>query len=556
MESNTNQTTIYNAAIYTRLSKEDNDKEESDSIANQKTLIREFLKTKPDIRICAEMVDDGYSGVDFNRPAMNQMLADIKAGLINCVIVKDLSRFGRNHIEVGRYIEQIFPFLGVRFISINDNYDSAAGRTSADNIMLPFKNLMNDAYLGDISLKTRSQLEIKRKKGDFIGSFPVYGYLKSEQDRHKLVIDEYADQVVKDIFKWKLDGMSNQGIADKLNGLGVLSPMEYKKSLNMAYTTTFKVRHSSKWFSQTVSRILKNEVYTGVLEQGKDSSPNHKLKKRMKKAKTDWTRVENTHEAIISKDDFATVNKLLISDTRIPSEQDGVYLFSGILRCGDCGESMVRKLIRRDGKDYVYYICSTYKKDKTKCHNHRISHGDLETGILEALRKHIEEVVNVDEMLRYIETLPLQRVEAQKIDKRLIKLQEEIDKCNSLKLSLYENYTDGLISSADYKDMRRVYSQKAEEEERAAKKLQKEIENLLQNSCYHSYWIERFKEYRNFEELTRKALVTMIDHINVIASKRIDVNYKYQIEFGRAVAFIEAVGQLASVSHSAERKAV
>ncbi|XCH80349.1 MAG: recombinase family protein [Candidatus Dehalobacter alkaniphilus] len=555
MESNANQTS-YNAALYARLSKEDNDKEESDSIANQKTLIKEFLKSKPDIHICTEMVDDGYSGVDFNRPAMNQLLADIKAGLINCVIVKDLSRFGRNHIEVGRYIEQIFPFLGVRFISINDNYDSATGRTSADNIMLPFKNLMNDAYLGDISLKTKSQLEIKRKKGDFIGSFPVYGYLKSKQDRHKLVIDEYASQVVRDIFKWKLDGMSNQGIADKLNSMGILSPLEYKKSLNMKYTTTFKTKNTSKWFSLTIARIIKNEVYTGVLEQGKAAAPNHKLKKRIKKAKADWTRVENTHEPIVCKEDFGIVNKLLLSDTRIPPEQDGVYLLSGILHCGDCSENMVRKLIRRNGKDYVYYICSTYKKDKSKCHNHRISHEQLETGILEALQKYIGEVVNIDEMLRYIETLPLQRIEAQKIDKRLVKLQKEIDKCNRVKLSLYENYMDGIISRTEYMDMKHVYSQKAQEAERAAKKLQGEIETLMQNSRYHSYWIERFKEYRNIEELTRKALVTMIDHIIVIDAKRIDVHYKYQIEFDRAVAFIEATGQLAIADHATGKKVV
>ena len=555
MELNTNQI-LYNAATYSRLSKEDGDKEVSESIANQKSLIKEFLKSKPEIRICFEMVDDGYSGVDFNRPAMNQMLADIKAGLINCIVVKDLSRFGRNHTEAGRYIEQIFPFLGVRFISVNDNYDSAAGRTSADNIVIPFKNLMNDAYLGDISVKTRSQLEIKRKRGDFIGSFCVYGYLKSEQDRHKLVIDEFAAQTVGDIFKWKLDGKSNQGIADKLNNMGILSPMGYKKSLNMAFATSFKVHHTTVWTSQAVGRILKNEIYTGVLEQGKVATPNHKLKKRVTKSKDYWIRVENTHEPIISKEDFATVNKLLLTDTRIPPKQDGVYLFSGLLRCADCGENMIRKLIRREGKEYVYYICSTYKKEKEKCQNHRISHEQLETGILEAIRKHIDEVICIEEMLKYIETLPLQQFEAQKIDKRLIKLQDEIERCNGLKLSLYEDYSDGMIGRSDYIEMKKIYSQKTEEAEKASKILQREFEDLMQNSSSHNYWIERFEEYQNLAELTRKALVSLIDHIIVIDSKHIDIRHKYKIEFDIAVSFIEAVGQFKAINNIDGRKVV
>ena len=167
---------IYHAAVYVRLSKEDGDKEESDSIVNQKELIRAFLEDKPDIEVCGEWADDGYSGADFERPNFQGMIREIEAGRIDCVVVKDLSRFGRNFVEAGRYIDQIFPALGVRFIAVNDGFDSAKGRTSSDRILIPFKNLINDAYCRDISVKVRSQLETKRKKGDFIGSFAVYGY--------------------------------------------------------------------------------------------------------------------------------------------------------------------------------------------------------------------------------------------------------------------------------------------------------------------------------------------------------------------------------------------
>lgn len=167
---------VYHAAVYVRLSKEDGDKEESDSIVNQKELIRAFLADKPEIHISGEFVDDGYSGADFNRPSFKRMVSQIEAGQIDCVVVKDLSRFGRNFVEAGRYIDQIFPAMGIRFIAVNDHYDSINGRTSSDRILIPFKNLINDAFCRDISIKVRSQLEIKRKKGDFIGSFAVYGY--------------------------------------------------------------------------------------------------------------------------------------------------------------------------------------------------------------------------------------------------------------------------------------------------------------------------------------------------------------------------------------------
>ena len=234
METNLN-TKIYNADLYLRLSKEDGDKEESDSITNQKELIFDYLKSMEDIKIHEVRVDDGYSGVNFNRPAFQQMLEDIKAGKVDCVITKDLSRFGRNHIEVGKYLEKIFPYLGVRFIAINDNYDSARSDTQTDNIIIPFKNLINDAYCRDISIKIRSNLEVKRKKGDFVGAFAPYGYRKSEADKNRLEIDEEAAENVRRIFRMYLQGSSAYKIAEVLNGEDVLTPMDYKKERGSAF---------------------------------------------------------------------------------------------------------------------------------------------------------------------------------------------------------------------------------------------------------------------------------------------------------------------------------
>lgn len=211
---------IYNACIYARLSRDDGDKLESDSITNQRSLIRDFLSKYPEIHVVSEKIDDGYSGVNFDRPAFQEMMDEIRFGKVNCVVVKDLSRFGRNYIEAGNYIEKVFHFMGVRFIAINDSYDSV-DKNQSDSLIIPFKNLINDAYCKDISVKIRSQLEIKRKKGQFIGAFAVYGYLKDEEDHNKLIVDTYAAEVVRAIFKWKLEGMSQGRIADKLNMQGV-----------------------------------------------------------------------------------------------------------------------------------------------------------------------------------------------------------------------------------------------------------------------------------------------------------------------------------------------
>jgi len=289
---------IYKAAIYVRLSKEDGDvsdvsKAESNSISNQKELIREFLKNKEDIVVVSERVDDGYSGVNFERPAFQLMLEDIKQGKVDCVVVKDLSRFGRNYIESGRYIEKIFPMLGVRFIAINDNYDSLIGKSQTDEIVIPFKNLINDAYCRDISIKIKSHLDVKRRKGEFIGSFTVYGYKKDERNHNLIIVDEYAARIVSNIFSWKIAGMSQQGIADRLNDMGVLSPAEYKKSCGSNYRAKFQTKSKASWSAVAVTRILTNENYTGTLIQGKYTTPNYKVKKTVVKNEEDWVRIEN-----------------------------------------------------------------------------------------------------------------------------------------------------------------------------------------------------------------------------------------------------------------------
>ena len=237
---NSKETKIWNATLYLRLSRDDGDKEESNSIIGQRELLRNFIRTRPELREYAVRIDDGFTGSNFERPSFKKMLEDVKAGRTNCIIVKDLSRFGRNYLDAGEYIEKIFPFLGVRFIAVNDNYDSFGGKNASDELIIPFKNLINEAYCRDISVKVRTQLEVKRKSGQYIGAFAVYGYLKDEADKNHLIVDEYAADIVRDIFSWKLEGMSPQDIA---------SPSEPQRGA-LAYGVQEISRHEVRHFLQ------------------------------------------------------------------------------------------------------------------------------------------------------------------------------------------------------------------------------------------------------------------------------------------------------------------
>lgn len=522
---------IYHAAIYVRLSKEDGDvanaaKAESNSISNQKNLIRDFLKDKEDIVVVSERVDDGYSGSNFERPAFKLMLEDIKKGIVDCVVVKDLSRFGREYIDSGRYIERLFPALGVRFIAINDNYDSLDGKDQADEIIIPFKNLINDAYCRDISVKIRSHLEVKRRNGEFIGAFAPYGYQKAENDRNTLVIDPVAAGVVKDIFRMKLHGLSQDAIASKLNEAGILSPMEYKSETGSNYRTSFKTSEKAVWSSVTVRRILENELYIGNLVQGKQTTPNHKVKKTVLKPEGDWVRREKNHEPVVSDRDFSIVQRLLGLDTRISPKQTEVYPLSGLIVCGDCGAAMVRKSSCSGGKKYLYYVCSRNKETK-ECSNHRIAVDKLEDAVLQLLKVQIANVLNLKQIMDKISTIPFQELDIKELEKRIEQKEKEIERCKELRNMLYEDMKDGIVSKEDYVELHEAYSQKRDMAEDAVRKMKQEIKDILESNTDKYQWLDYFAEHQNIDSLTRNVAVELIDRVRVIDKNNIEVVFSF-----------------------------
>lgn len=537
----TNLQQIYIADAYYRLSRDDGDKIESDSIVNQKALVKEFLKVNPDIQIHEEKVDDGYTGVNFKRPAFISMMEDIKAGKVNCVIVKDLSRFGRNYIESGRYIEKIFPYLGVRFISITDNIDSISSLDSTNELMIPFKNLMNDAYCRDISIKVRSHLDIKRKNGQFIGSFAPYGYIKSPENKNQLIVDEQTANVVRRIFDWKLEGMSGGRIADKLNELGVPTPYQYKQMNGEKFYCGYQKHTEMRWSAATVNHILRNEVYTGALIQGKTYSPNYKVRKRMKKKESEWIRCENNHEPIITKEEFQLIREMFLIDTRVSPEEEALYLFSGLVKCGWCGGNMTRKTVTVNGKKYVYLVCAENKK-KNNCKNNKaISIKKFEEVIRKVINLHIEKVFDMNNMLNAVKTTPFNRYVLGKMNEIILEKEKDIEKKNNYIKTAYGDYVDGILSKREYDELKEFFQESIQNLHKAIQAIQQEKKQQEKNQGERTGWIKEFLEYRGFQKLSRKLLLKLVEEIRIYDKDRIEVVFKFQSEYEEICKYLEEV---------------
>lgn len=371
----------FNVAGYIRLSKEDRIKDESNSVTNQKLIITSYIKKNEDLELFDFYIDDGYSGTTFDRPEYKRMIKDIVEGKVNTIIVKDLSRFGRNHIESDNYIENILPRYNVRFISIIDDVDSFKNPKSVSSIEIPLKNLMNDQYARDISEKVRSTLKIKQLNGEFIGVTAPYGYLKNPKDKHKFIIDKEASYIVKKIFNMILLGKSRKEIAEHLNNKNVLTPSLYKLSKENINNEDLIL--SKKWNAEIVNRILRNETYTGTLIQNIKTKPNYRTDKLIDVNKDEWIITENHHEPIISKNRFDEVQQILNRKTKV-NKNDDIDLFSGYLKCSHCGSGLVIK----KRKNQIYYYCSSYIKDKS-CLKYSVNKKKLEQKVKDEIIKKI-----------------------------------------------------------------------------------------------------------------------------------------------------------------------
>ena len=516
----------YKAALYIRLSREDGDKPESDSVVNQKRILKNFIASQPDIEFSDCYVDDGYSGATFDRPAFLRMIADVYAGKVNCVIVKDSSRFGRNASESGRYIGEIFPKLRVRYIAVNDLIDSGKSQSVAiDFLNNSMRGMINEYYVAANSESIRSTLNMERRKGEFIGSFAKYGYKKDPTDHHKLVIDEPAAEVVRMIYSLYLSGVGIRGIVRRLNEKGIPNPSTYKRMQGLNFKAR-TVGNSSLWCDKTVRRILHDEMYVGTMVQGKNQKINYKSKAIRSCVPDEWIRVEGTHDPIIDKADFDRVQKMLQTGVKGAAQSGSIDLFAGLLKCADCGHALIKKTNHNPDKTYVYYRCSSHCKCKTACTAHTIRYERLYYCVLYCLQQMVDAAVNADEVLRQMKENQV-KISDEGLKKQLEKQEEELEKVLRRMADLYPDLKDGIINADQYRIMKEKYEQAQRDLTQSIQKLKASLGQADDDNVATNDFIEHFKKHGNIKSLTRPILTELIERIVVHKDGTLDIAFNF-----------------------------
>lgn len=528
---------ILRVVAYLRLSAEDGDKVESNSISNQRTLIHGYLKNHEEFSIVKEFIDDGYSGANFERPGFQDMMKMLEKGEADCVVVKDLARLGRDFSGVLRYVERIFPKMGIRFIAINDGYDNAEPQDQTLTVRM--KSLVNDIYPADTSRAVRANLLAKMKNGECVSPFTVYGYIRKLENKNQLIPDSYAGEIVKDIFRWALEGYNRANIAEKLENLGILTPLEYKKSIGSKFHTGFQTKAKCVWSSVMVKRILTNIVYTGTLAQGKRTTPNHKVKTVIYKPQEEWIYVENAHEPLIDKHTFEVVQHLLSKDMR-QSPKKRIFPLSGLVQCAECKENMI---ITSPDKEHFYYKCVTHQAG-TGCGSHRINAERLKETIEKAVLYQISLLLEIQEVMRYIGQLSLSEEAVLKADRRLEKLDAEYKRIMQIKAKLYLSYTDGILTKEEYLEYKSEYDRQSQQIQDATIRQKEESQKQFSKIKEKQQWIEEFLKYQNCRQIDRKMLVMLIKDIYIHTKKEIEIVFWFQDEYEAAVSLIEAVDKL------------
>lgn len=496
------------AAIYLRLSSADGPEAESDSIQNQRSFLREWAQ-QHDIAIVREFVDDGHTGTDFERPGFQELSQCLMDGSVRCVIVKDLSRLGRNYSETGRYLDQIFPRLGIRFIAVNDQYDSASNTDSVQQ-MAVFKNVFNDLYAADASAKVRTSLGILKRQGKFLGRQAPYGYRIDPEDRYHLLPDEETAPTVRRIFALFLGGASRTRIAKILNREGISSPAAQKQM------TDKRRRFTGLWNAETIRRILSHPVYQGDMAQQFTRTINYKVHNRRRVDPEDWIVVENTHTPLVSREDFALAQQMQKVCTY--ETTDHPHLLTGIAYCADCGSPLYAKKRGR----YWYLNCYGYYRDPTAhcCTAHSIREDVVVQVVIDALRTLTQNQLNCKEMARkYVQKQKGQ----QNFKNHCRELEQQLEAARKTRLGAYKDKAAGILREEEFAYISRKLR---EEEERC----QKEINQLarLEGSWGQTDVIEkRIQAFLKFEHLEKGQLQQLVRRVEIDADKHINIAFRF-----------------------------
>lgn len=509
-------TTGINTALYIRLSVEDGHGR-GNSIENQQLILNDYVCGKPEFNVCGTYIDNGLTGTNFNRPNFQRMLADIESGKISCVIVKDLSRLGRNAIDTGYYIEQYFVQHKIRFIAVNDSYDTADTNSTRGGIILPLKNMVNEAYALDIGKKIRSAAHQAMLDGEFIGARAPFGYKKSPDNCHKLIVDEETAPIVRQIFEWAASGIGVNTITVRLNEMGAVTSSVYKSQTSEIEK---RYRQNRNWTTFTVAHILNNPVYTGDMVQGKSKTIEHN---QQDAPPEDYIIVRNTHEAIVSRKLFETANKIRSAvREEYKSKPINAYsenIFKGLVFCPHCGKPLHRQRgnIRKDGTGiYRFHCISPSRVSKAACIGVNINEqevidfvsGALKTE-LSTLKKSVPQADKSDILKR------------QKSDK-----QRELNRVQSLIRGLYENLVSGVISSEDYAEFKSDYTSKAEELKSEIDTINAEIKQLEKQQKQLAEAKDCAKLFRESKTLSAELLNSLVERIEISHDREINIIFR------------------------------
>ena len=540
---------IYQTAGYIRLSIEDSGKTDGYSLENQEKLVRDYIADQQDMRLYRLYIDNGATGTVFERPAFDEMMQDMKEGKINCIVVKDLSRLGRNYLEAGNYLEQIFPFFRVRFISITDGYDSNSPDVTDESLIIPLKNIINEGYAKDISLKITTSFESRKKQGQFMGRYPVYGYLKDPANKNHLIVNPETCGIVKRIFQMRDSGMALGAIASQLNAEGIPSPARYLWIKGLSK----EERHQdSYWDRINVKRLLTNKMYLGILVYGKERSSFAKGIKRQRVPESEWKYVPNAHEAIIDQELFDSVQKKLedtkqnfLNMTGINEDYRPENLFRGRIHCSDCGGAMkMSKFVntRKDGsidRYAVYECCRRKKLYDLSCPQRSIRKAVVDKTVEEAIRFHIRTFLDTEQIIAKLNRSPKGRAAASDIQNHIREKQRRISKIERLSTGIYEDYREGILNEEEYLAIRSRYGEEKEG-------LVKEVDALMlaereHEANYHSTGslADIVRKYAEFPEINREIVEAFIADIQVHTDSHLVITFAFEDEFQRLIDMAE-----------------
>lgn len=527
-ESTASAAVTYRAGGYIRLSVKDNH-QKGDSIENQMAILRRYADLSPDIELHDFYVDNGTSGMVFQRPQFERLLADAQSGAINCILVKDLSRLGRNAIDTGFYIEKQFPVMGVRFIAINDDFDTNNVTDGTGGVMLHLKNIINEAYALEFSRKIRQQQHRAMLAGEYIGARPPYGYLKASDDCHKLVIDPVAAPVVRQIFEWAAEGVGVNTIARRLTEAGVLTPSHYKRQQGIL--SNDKMLGSGAWQTFTITKILKDEVYTGDMVQGKSTCT---ARCQQPNAEENWIRVADTHEAIVSRELFGAVRERLAQTAKECGARTVTpytpNIFKGKVFCGVCGKPLHRQRSDRKKTDdiYVFHCLSNSRGARGSCTPYSMPEKDLAKALKDILQAHTGALMG--RSMRLSGDASLLSAEKARISSELAAERRAASQNSRMRKSLYENLVLGVITQDEYRELRAAYDGR----ERA------HASNIAVLETRLAQLEEQAKEYTRLAEtaamageqdITAELLDCLVERIRVFPGRRIEVDFRFSNGF-------------------------